>query len=99
MHKFPKTASPASQLADEQASRHRDSTACAFSLIDLSSLFLGRERSRQVTLVSTILSAPSVGEGLREESREGSVIGLRACSRERLSLVGRQGKIFLFSPG
>lgn len=81
MHKFPQTESPASLLANEQASRHWDSTACAFSLIDLSSLFLGRKRSKQVTLVSTILSAPPVGEGLREKRAEREcVIGLRTCA-------------------
>lgn len=36
------------------------------------SLFLRRERSRQVSLVSTTLSAPPVREGLKgQESREG----------------------------
>lgn len=78
----PQTESPASWPVSEQAGGQvskRAGTLTARSLcfpLGFGSIFysflLRRERSRQVSLVSTTLSAPPVGEGLKgQESREG----------------------------
>lgn len=70
MQETPKLESPPSFLAGEQASRYRDSTACAFSL-DQPLLFLGREEQAGEPGVHRPLCPTCRRRAQRQESREG----------------------------